>query len=67
MGFVHKKLRKLGSDVVSTTSLASALGVTSVTIRRHIRSRKLKATKVGGVYHIRLTEAVDYLNKYWIC
>lgn len=64
---VHRKFRKLGSDMVSTTSLAAALGVAPVTIRRHIRSRKLRALKVGGVYHIRLTEAVEYLNKYWLC
>ncbi len=58
MGFVHRKFRKLGLDMVSTTSLAWALGIAPVTIRRDIRSRKLKAIKMGGVYHISLTEAV---------
>jgi len=40
--------------------------VDPATIRRHIRSNKLKALKVGGVYHVKLSEVAAYLDRYWI-
>lgn len=67
IGYVERKLKNIGGDIVSTTDIARALGVDPSTIRRRIRANKLKAHKVGGVYHIRLGEAADYLKKYWIC
>ncbi len=67
IGYVQRKLAGLGAEVVSTVEMAKALGVDPSTIRRHIRRNKLKAYKVGGVYHIRLDEAANYLNRYWLC
>lgn len=67
MGYVQRKLASLGSEVVSTLEIAEAVGVDPATIRRHIRNNKLKAMKVGGVYHIKLTEVAVYLDRYWLC
>ena len=66
ISFIERKLKGFPREVLSTLEIAEVVGVDPATIRRHIRSDKLKAVKVGGVYHIKLHEVACYLKKHWI-
>lgn len=55
-------MAKVIGDITLYTvkELAKTLDITDITIRRYIRDGKLKATKLGGKYHIS-EEAVKQL------
>ena len=42
--------------------LANILGTTDVTLRRYIKSGKLKAQKIAGTYHITEENFKEYAN-----
>ena len=46
----------------SLMELANILDITDVTLRRYIKSGRLKAQKIGGAYHVTETNLNQFLE-----
>lgn len=56
--------KKIGDITLYTVlELSQSLDVTEVTLRRYIKEGKLKATKIGGKYHISEENLRELINR----
>jgi excisionase family DNA binding protein len=51
------------SNYFTTQEVADRLGVSVFTIRRYVRSGKLKAVRLEGAYRVRREDLGDFLRK----
>jgi excisionase family DNA binding protein len=51
-----------GTTLYTLIELAKMLDITDVTLRRYIKEGKLKATKIGGSFHILDDDLKAFLN-----
>lgn len=52
----------MGTEYYSTTEVAKKVGLTYLTVIKHIKLGKLKAFKVGGVYRISDEDLNNYIR-----